>query len=511
MAILAAKRAANTGSRVILATSRESADDALAKEAADHGVEVFRGSLDDVLSRFLSAIADYSDDAVIIRLTADNPIPDGALIDEVKREFLDRGLEYITTTDPASGLPYGVSIEMTRARCLRAIARDAAGSAREHVTSGVISRYGSEPFLGRSALKLSGYRVTVDSLDDYMTLRDVFEGVPNAEYASWLDLVEAAKTGPYQPSSQRPVPKIVMGTAQLGLDYGVSRAKLGTDSEREFMIKRAIGEGVSAVDTARVYGTSEAVIGRVLAEGWGGRFEVITKLDPLVGLSAQSQESEWRLATECSVWRSCVALGLERLDTLLVHRVQHLTVAGGAVWSQLCRMQREGVIGTLGASVQTPDELQLALSTENVDHIQLPCNLVDHRWKRHIPQLIAARQERGLRVHVRSIFLQGLLLSRNLGDWARAHVHQPEGIWSWMAKALAHTRRQNAADLCMAWAQAQEWIDGIVVGADNLTQLTENLELARNPALTAEELDYVDASRPQLAPETADPSRWLAR
>src|SRR5687768_6449436 len=88
MAVLCARRAATTGRAVMLAIPDGTDDDLLADAAAAHGVTFRRGALDDVLSRFMTAIEDLDDDAVVVRLTADNPFPDGAFVDFVIETLL---------------------------------------------------------------------------------------------------------------------------------------------------------------------------------------------------------------------------------------------------------------------------------------------------------------------------------------------------------------------------------------------------------------------------------------
>lgn len=509
LAVLAALRAANTGKRVILATSNEQADDVLALEAEHLGVEVVRGPLDDVLARFLKALDGMPDDAIVTRLTGDNPVPDGALIDEVEKEFLDRKLDYITTTHPATGLPYGVSVEMTRVGHLRESARcAAAASMREHVTKGVISQFGATPFLGRAALGKGDFRMTVDCFDDYQSQRRVFGAVKDPVKAHWLDLVAQAHLGLYQPSAQGAVSQIVMGTVQLGSDYGVTQGRVAKGSEPSIMIKTAIGEGVAALDTARAYGESEDIIGGVLAAGWGGRCQVVTKLDPLPQLTSANSPKEWELAAQSSVLRSCVALGTKSLDTLLVHRAAHLTIAGGAVWAQLLRLKGEGLIGRLGASVQNPRELEVALSTPGVEHVQLPCNVLDPRWEPYYDQLFELKRSGKLKVHVRSVFLQGLLISDETEDWENANVGDPDVIVNWLSSQTKAWGRASKADLCLGWALAQRWIDGVVLGANNLDQLMENLRLARNEPLTDEAINNLLSTRPTVSTTTLDPSEW---
>lgn len=509
VAVLAARRASGPGKRVILATSNEPSDDALAEEAEAHGVEVFRGALDDVLGRFVAALGDAPDDALVTRLTGDNPVPDHRLIDEVVAEMEARGLEYITTTHPETGLPYGASVEVTRAVHLREAAREAHSPAqREHVTPYVITRFGAVIFEGRKALNRSAYRMTIDCLDDYLSMRQVFHGVSDPVGIAWTDLVARVERGLFQARTPTPVGRFVMGTVQLGLRYGISRAQTDRPAERQAMIKTAIANGSAWIDTARAYGDSERVIGETLATGWAGRSRVITKLDPLVGMTDANPASEWAIATELSVLRSCVELRMARLHTVLLHRADHLTAANGAVWDRLCTLQDQGCIGRLGVSVQSPDELKCVLENPRVAHIQLPCNILDPRWQPLLAQIEQRRADTGLVVHVRSIYLQGLLLSGACDDWQRAGVDDPAPVRDWLARMVTDCGRDSTADLCLAWAQAQGWIDGIVVGADNMAQLDQNLALFRNPPLTQAQLKVIVDSRPAIPPSALDPARW---
>ena len=92
-AILAALRAQNRGGDVLVATSSDPSDDRLASEFERHGIRVFRGPLDDVLSRYELATADLPDDCIVVRLTADNVVPDGELVEELALGFARSGLD----------------------------------------------------------------------------------------------------------------------------------------------------------------------------------------------------------------------------------------------------------------------------------------------------------------------------------------------------------------------------------------------------------------------------------
>ena len=107
---LCALRAGNTGLRVVVATSTDASDDALAEWLHNQGVLVIRGPLENVLERFCLAAADCEDDATVVRLTADNVFPDGDFI-EACLEQLPKGVSYATTMSTDSPLPYGLVAE----------------------------------------------------------------------------------------------------------------------------------------------------------------------------------------------------------------------------------------------------------------------------------------------------------------------------------------------------------------------------------------------------------------
>jgi spore coat polysaccharide biosynthesis protein SpsF len=509
LVVLAARRAGNRGARVIVAISDDTSDDALAGTLSRHGIEMIRGPLDDVLARFLLALGDTPDGVPVIRLTGDNILPDGALISDVLDDFEVRGLDYITTTDPASGLPYGCAVEITRAGHLRqSAAVSYTVSEREHVTPAIRARFGVRVFTGHAAQGCGHLRSTIDCLDDYHALHQSTPATQDLAHLLWRDWVQHLKTSPYAPRGPRPVRDMVLGTAQLGMPYGIARRGTPDAGEGLAMLRRAIIEGVGSLDTARAYGTSEAMIGTLMSQGWGGRFNIVTKLSPLDNISTDATASEAAAQAEISLLQSRIALGGGELDTVLLHRAAHLRAWGGAVLDTLCGWRYSGHTQYIGVSVQSPEELETALEHEEIDHVQMPCNILDHRWDAVTDRLRAIRRTRGLRVHVRSALLQGLLSSDDLELWRRAHVEDARPVTEWLAHSATALGHDGPVALCLAWARGLDWADGVVVGCDSLVQLHDTVRYFNAPALTQDEIAALAAERPQLDPSSLDPARW---
>lgn len=510
LVVLAAKRAANTGREIVVATSSESSDDGLAELIKSHGLRCFRGSLENTLDRVVGALSGYDDNTIVFRLTADNVFPDGVLLDEIEAEFLAKDMAYLCCNGEQSGLPYGMSVEVTRLDYLREAAEGNTNAYdQEHVTPYVIRKFGAVFFRKYKDLKKGHFRCTIDCLDDYLGIQRVFSDVDDPIQESSLTLVNRLAGMPLQPIACAPTPRLVLGTAQLGSDYGIANTTGQPDKRQcEELIKMAIANGVVYLDTARVYGDSEAMVGQSLKGGWEGRAKIITKLSPLQDCPQNASGSTLNAFVDASIYKSCSALRVQKIEVLMLHRFSHLTDWNGGVWQRLLGLQASGLIGELGASVQNPDELSRALDVPDIRYIQLPFNLLDWRWDSIVPKMLAAKASRKVTIHARSALLQGLLASMDDRHWMRANVEDAAHVKDWLLKQVAACRRVNVADLCLGYVNAMPWVDGIAIGMDNISQLRENIGYFTKPGLTEAQADEIRNTRPKLDEATLNPALW---
>lgn len=509
LVVLAAKRAGNAGARVTVATSDDPSDNALADAVRRHGINLVRGPLDDVLRRFILAIEDDPDNTPIVRLTGDNILPDGELVADVLSAFETDRLDYISTTAPTSGLPDGCAVEVTLASHLRAAAAQAQTVyEREHVTTFIRKRFGVTVFTGHWAYGCGHLRTTIDCLDDYQSLYNATPAchdLINWSLRSWL---EHLKSTPSAPRTSQAVKDMVFGTAQLGMSYGVARRGSPNEAESLKMLRCAINEGVGHIDTARAYGKSETLVGKLLSCGWDERTRIVTKLSPMDDIRYDTAPSEVKARADVSLLQSCLSLGTEKLDTVLLHRATHLSAWNGAAFGTLRQWRDTGRIQTLGISVQSPEELDMALNCAEIEHIQLPCNILDHRWDDIIPDIRNHREKRQLVIHVRSTLLQGLFSTDNSELWHRANVKNARILIEWLSTKVESFGRDGVVDLCFSWARGLDWVDGIVVGCDNIEQLHDSVRIFNKRPLTSLEHEALTLDRPKMDSRSLDPSKW---
>lgn len=296
-------------------------------------------------------------------------------------------------------------------------------------------------------------------------------------------------------------PRLALGTAQLGLDYGV--ANLGgrpTAAECERILDVALELGVEYFDTAQAYGDSEALIGRFLRRrGKPPRLRIGTKLSRLAsGLTV----AELKRAIAARVDQSRRRLGVECLDDLLLHSVENLREYGEGVVAMLAEQRAAGRIGRIGVSVYDAQEASLALSALSLSVTQLPFSVFDQQAVRS--GLIARLRSAGHELFARSALQQGLLVLAP----ERAEAAVP-GSGRWLKRFHEVCAEHGIEPLAAAvgFAAARSGADNLVVGVESVAQARQLwvlLQASSPPVL----LDALAHEFAEIPVEVRDPRLW---
>jgi len=175
--------------RVVVATSILEKDDAIEAFCKDYGIDCYRGSENDVMSRYYECCKQYNPDTVV-RMTADCPLIDPEIIDAVVQKFEDDDVDYCANTVPpeTSKFPDGSDIEVFSIKALEMANTEVQDEhRREHVTfqfwqdeKYVSSQYTQEK-------DWSKYRITVDYPEDFEVVQYVFNELKNKKIFGNLD------------------------------------------------------------------------------------------------------------------------------------------------------------------------------------------------------------------------------------------------------------------------------------------------------------------------------------
>lgn len=214
-------RRASSLDGLVLATSVDPSDDPLVAYLESIDVPVVRGSLDDVLGRFIAVLDEHSPE-VVVRLTADCPLASPVVVDRVVGEFTASEADYVSNTLKPS-FPDGVDVEVVRSDALRWVAENSADPhEHEHVTLGVYRRPDRFRCLNVAGnVDLSDLRWTVDNADDLAFVREVYSELwptnPKFEVADVLELLER------RPALSRTSEDSARNAALDGLDTGAMK------------------------------------------------------------------------------------------------------------------------------------------------------------------------------------------------------------------------------------------------------------------------------------------------
>jgi aryl-alcohol dehydrogenase-like predicted oxidoreductase len=252
------------------------------------------------------------------------------------------------------------------------------------------------------------------------------------------------------------VNKIALGTAQFGLDYGIANAGgcVGFEDVEE-ILHYAHHAGIATLDTAIAYGESEKVLGLAGI----GEFEVITKLP---SVPTEEDVGEW---VHHQIRESKQRLGVDGLKAVLLHRpLELLGERGGEIYDALQACKQNENVEKIGISVYQPSDVRSIIQKFNIDLIQLPYNFLDGRWE----TLFVELKQKEVEIHVRSVFLQGLLLMEN----KPAYFQRWSGLWALFDDWLSENQI-TPLEACLNYVLQKPQIDKLVVGVDSLAQLKQ--------------------------------------
>jgi aryl-alcohol dehydrogenase-like predicted oxidoreductase len=286
--------------------------------------------------------------------------------------------------------------------------------------------------------------------------------------------------------------KLALGTAQFGLEYGIAnREGQVTVDAAASIVRIARLAGVDTLDTAAAYGDSEARLGTIGVTDW----RVVSKLPPL---PEPCDDIPGRVVA-CARG-SLTRLKVPRLYGLLLHRPDQLLGPGGdRLFDALQQLKAEGLVRKIGVSIYDPSELDALWSQFPCDLVQAPFNLLDRRlvtsgW---LTRLAAE----GVELHVRSVFLQGLLLMSRESRPAAFRRWGP--VWANLDRWLDEAGL-TPLEACLRDALSIPEVGRVVVGVDAEVHLAEILRAAdgSNPevpaGLSTDDIDLIN------------PARWVA-
>jgi aryl-alcohol dehydrogenase-like predicted oxidoreductase len=280
--------------------------------------------------------------------------------------------------------------------------------------------------------------------------------------------------------------KISLGTAQFGSAYGSfnTRGQLPLDEVKE-LLSIADDANVLMLDTARAYGEAEKVLAKL---GAPSRFQIVSKCPEL------STEPNPVKALRAAFESSRSVLGVSQLYGYLLHNADDILIPG--VFSALKELRDSGRVNKIGVSGYDVQKVRIYCDHYALNMVQLPANILDP-WFENV--LFPENVE----IHVRSVFLQGFLLSKptNLPDYLKKFS---DVLLQFHDQATAQGLAPIQAALLPLLACPK--IKKIIIGADTPYQLSEILQTEK---FLRGRSSPVFGPYKGLSADLTDPRKWV--
>ncbi len=289
------------------------------------------------------------------------------------------------------------------------------------------------------------------------------------------------------------VNKIILGTVQLGLNYGINNTngKPSTD-EAMAILNLAHDSGISILDTAEAYGNSQEIIGLFHKKHPDKKFEVITKLSQIENITNTTLKQ--------LVENNIKTLQVANLYCYMFHHFDEFLEKKELI-KELLVLKKEKKIQKIGISIYDNSELSYILeNTTYFDIVQVPFNLLDNASIKK--ELLEKAKQKNIEIHVRSVFLQGLFFKPLDQLPEKLKVLEKEII------KLQNIQKENEIDmatLALKYTLEKKYIDYCLIGVDSVAQLKNNLKtIVKTTTIPHQEIDTIKVENTELL----NPTNW---
>ena len=259
--------------------------------------------------------------------------------------------------------------------------------------------------------------------------------------------------------------KLVLGTVQFGLQYGVNSAGRPSEDAVKSILAEAAKGGITTLDTSSAYGNSEEILGECVTSD--ENFKIVSKYpkgETYVGEMFNSSLNRLRV---------------KKLYGYLLHHFE-VYKNNPKVWDEFVALKESGKVQKIGFSLYTPEELEFILNNKSpFDLIQVPFNIFDKKFLPYMKQL----HDYGVEIHVRSTFLQGLFFKdRN----ALPEKLQPMKKYLLQLDEFSKKSGLSISEIALNYNLQNPYIDGVLIGVDNVEQLQTNLKSVKDTPIDIE-------------------------
>ncbi len=277
------------------------------------------------------------------------------------------------------------------------------------------------------------------------------------------------------------ISEVAFGGVEIGIPYGIgveNEADMPTESQAIELLHAAVDKGVNFFDTARMYGTSENVMGKAFV-GLRPQLVLASKCRHFRGKDgALPADADLKTFVEKSLAESLAALKTDYLDVFMLHQADLGILKHPLIAEIFTDLKKQGIVRATGASVYTLEETNLAIESGAWDVIQLPFNLMNQSQGIYFEKA----SQKGVGIVVRSVLMKGLLSDRgkNMHPALAAVEQHIAGYQDFL-----NEHYPDLPTLATKFALSFDGVSSVLVGIDKMEYLDTAVAIAQRPDIDA--------------------------
>lgn len=263
--------------------------------------------------------------------------------------------------------------------------------------------------------------------------------------------------------------ELCLGTVQFGMDYGVFNQQKKDIDYCVSCIDYATQNGINAIDTAAAYGIAEEVVGKFMRKNTIQRDKLFisTKLLPNVLDDYESKNFESIILK--NIKKSLGIIGTDYVDAYFLHSSRY--IHNPEILDALQVVKKEGLAKDVGVSIYYEDEARATFGNPNVQYVQVPYSIFDHRMKEY--GLLERAKLGELKVDTRTTFIKGLIRLKE--DEVPEYLSKAKPILKELDKVCEETG-YSRIQLAIGYVKQEQAINHLVFGIRDIEQLKQDIE-----------------------------------
>ena len=281
--------------------------------------------------------------------------------------------------------------------------------------------------------------------------------------------------------------KIIIGSANFSNKYGINKYKISSIEELKKILNYSKKNKINSIDDAISYGNTNSVFTKINTQD----FKFITKI---------KLPKNYKLIKNLKLYflniikKSLKTVGKKKYSYLLGHEVTD-NKKNILLLDVLNFIKKEGLTKKIGISAYNPEEVYSILNLSKLDVVQIPFNVFDRRLISS--KLIDTLVKKKIEIQVRSIFLQGALLSNKTPNKLKKYNNELKDWRKWCFK-----KKLNKVRACIHFVKKFDKISSMIIGINDVKQLREIIKFLKEKTI---DISYSNSLKNN---GIIDPRKW---